>query len=220
MSMTKKLHGTMTRSTCLYIFLENSWVLEIVGDLLQFEHLELIINKTVEKFSAIDILINNAGRGLLKSVSDVEVPDFDLLFRILIRAPVFLCKYALPHLKKTKGCVVNVSSVATFCSGKTSTSYKMFKGALDHFTSGFSAECSPFGVRVNGINPAVVMTRIAETSEMPKDSAEKMLANLKDQQPFGIIQPEAIADGILFLCTSAHITGISLLVDSGFLTTI
>nr|XP_039248593.1 uncharacterized oxidoreductase TM_0325-like isoform X1 [Styela clava] len=195
-------------------------VLEIIGDLLEFEHLEHCIDKTVEKFSAIDVLINNAGRSLAKPFENTEEPDFDMMFRILVRAPVFLCKYALPHLKKTKGCVVNVSSVASLCTKIGDLPYQMFKCALNHFTKGFAAECSPFGIRVNSINPSVVMTRFAETSGFSMEVMDKVVERFKNNHPLGIIQPETIAAGIMFLCTSPHITGILLPVDSGFLGTI
>ncbi|XP_077967748.1 meso-2,3-butanediol dehydrogenase-like [Styela clava] len=194
-------------------------VFEIVGDLLEFEHLEQIINKTVERFSAIDVLINNAGRGLAKTFENVEVSDFDMLFGILVRAPVFLCKYALPYLKKTKGCVVNVSSIASMGTKIGDIPYQMFKCALNHFTKGFSAECSPFGVRVNCINPALVETRIGESSGVPREVMDEIVEQYKKHHPFGIMQPETIADGIMFLCSSPHVTGIALPVDSGFLGT-
>nr|XP_039249126.1 uncharacterized oxidoreductase TM_0325-like [Styela clava] len=188
-------------------------VLEIDGDLTEFEHLEPIVNKTVEKFSAIDILVNNAGCGVYESIGDTKIEDFDMLFQILLRAPVFLSKYALPHLKKTKGCIVNVSSVATMISSPNCVPYKMFKGALDHFTKGFSSECSPFGVRVNSINPAHVHTRILETLEIAE--LEELMKESEALHHFGIMQPETIADGIKFLCSSPHITGITLPVTSG-----
>ncbi|XP_039248594.2 meso-2,3-butanediol dehydrogenase-like isoform X2 [Styela clava] len=152
--------------------------------------------------------------------AETEETDFDMMFRILVRAPVFLCKYALPHLKKTKGCVVNVSSVASLCTKIGDLPYQMFKCALNHFTKGFAAECSPFGIRVNSINPAVVMTRFAETSGFSMEVMDKVVERFKNNHPLGIIQPETIAAGIMFLCTSPHITGILLPVDSGFLGTI
>nr|XP_039248597.1 17-beta-hydroxysteroid dehydrogenase 14-like [Styela clava] len=138
-----------------------------------------------------------------------------MLFQILLRAPVFLSKYALPHLKKTKGCIVNVSSVAAMMSSPNGVPYKMFKGALDHFTKGFASECSLFGVRVNSINPALVHTRILDTFGLAKDVLEKLIEKSEALHHFGVMQPGTIADGIKFLCSSPHITGITLPVTSG-----
>lgn len=192
-------------------------VLEIIGDLGKIDIVESVVKKTVEKFSAIDILINNAGYGMTGPISNVSVEEFDDLFKANIRAPVFLCKFALPHLKKTKGCIVNVSSVAGLKATANFVPYAMTKSALDHFTRGFSAECAPVGVRVNSINPAAVMTRFGERLGVPKEVYDAHFERIKKSHHFGIIQPEAIADAILFLCSSGHITGIQLPVDSGSL---
>ncbi|XP_039273318.1 putative oxidoreductase TM_0325 [Styela clava] len=194
-----------------------SEVLEIVGDLIKIENVELVVNKTTEKFGAIDILINNAGYGMFGSIGDLAVDDFDNIFMANVRAPVFLCKYALPHLKKTKGCVVNVSSVAGLRAKPTVVPYGMTKCALDHFTRGFSAECSPLGIRVNSINPAAVLTKFGDRLGLPKEFVDGYMERLKSTHHFGLMQPESIADAILFLCSSPHITGISLPVDSGSL---
>ncbi|XP_039263671.2 putative oxidoreductase TM_0325 isoform X2 [Styela clava] len=155
-------------------------VLEIAEDLSEFSNIENIINKTIEKYSAIDVLINNAGRTLRGPIAELEVKDFESLYRTNLRAPVFLCKYALPHLKETK-------------------------------------ECAPFGVRVNNINPGFVDTGILERQNIPKEVVDKCIADFEKTHILGIMKPDTIADGILFLCSSPHITGITLPIDSGSL---
>ncbi|XP_077972450.1 putative oxidoreductase TM_0325 isoform X1 [Styela clava] len=194
-------------------------VLQIVGDLSKFEELKPVIDITVSKFSRIDILINNAGRLEHCPISELQLDLFEDLFAILVRAPVFLCKYALPHLKETKGCVVNVSSTASLKTFPLTfnVSYEMFKAALDNFTRGFSAECASYGVRVNSINPGVVKTRLVENSKYTKEQFEKIMENFSKIHKLGFMEPETIADGIVFLCSSSHITGIMLPVDSGSL---
>nr|XP_039263671.1 uncharacterized oxidoreductase TM_0325-like isoform X2 [Styela clava] len=155
-------------------------VLEIAEDLSEFSNIENIINKTIEKYSAIDVLINNAGRTLRGPIAELEVKDFESLYRTNLRAPVFLCKYALPHLKETK-------------------------------------ECAPFGVRVSNINPGFVDTGILERQNIPKEVVDKCVADFEKTHILGIMKPDTIADGILFLCSSPHITGITLPIDSGSL---
>nr|XP_039263670.1 uncharacterized oxidoreductase SERP2049-like isoform X1 [Styela clava] len=194
-------------------------VLEIAEDLSEFSNIENIINKTIEKYSAIDVLINNAGRTLRGPIAELEVKDFESLYRTNLRAPVFLCKYALPHLKETKGCVVNVSSVSgmKIWPRQNNVHYGMLKCALDHFAKGFSAECAPFGVRVSNINPGFVDTGILERQNIPKEVVDKCVADFEKTHILGIMKPDTIADGILFLCSSPHITGITLPIDSGSL---
>nr|XP_039261336.1 uncharacterized oxidoreductase SAR2567-like [Styela clava] len=192
-------------------------VLEVIADLGKFENLESLVKQSVEKFGGIDILINNAGYGRAETIETLELEEYERIFNANLRAPVFLCKYALPHLKKSKGCVVNVSSCSSLHATPQSVPYSMTKSALDHFTRGFSAECAPFGVRVNCINPAVVGTRFGENLNIPKETVDKMIAVYMKKQPLGIISSEQVADGILYLCSSPVTTGITLPMDGGLL---
>ena len=71
-----------------------------------------IVEKTIQEFGRLDVLVNNAGVSLVKSARDIEPEDIDNLLSINLKAAMLLTKHALPHLEETKGCVINISSVA------------------------------------------------------------------------------------------------------------
>nr|XP_039274757.1 uncharacterized oxidoreductase TM_0325-like isoform X1 [Styela clava] len=206
-----------TSEKCKAVGAENFQILEVVADLEKFKNLESLVKKTVDKFGGIDILINNAGYARAETIETIELDTYEKIFNANLRAPVFLCKYALPHLKKTKGCVVNVNSCASLTAGPGGVPYSMTKIALDHFTRGFSAECAPFGVRVNCVNPAATDTRFGDNMNVTKEMFEKMLESFMKRQPLGVIKPQQISDAIVFLCQSPVITGINLPIDAGML---
>lgn len=189
-------------------------VITIIAELTDLESAERIIQKTVESYKSIDILVNNAAVQAMGRISDLDLATYEKITTTNIRAPVFLCKHALPHLKKTKGCVINVSSAFGVLVEPASIIYSMTKCALDHFTRGFAAECASFGVRVNSINPGAVDTGVViDIPDQAKDLGAKVWKKICENQKLGIIQPSVIAESILFLCGSSHITGTSLLVD-------
>lgn len=189
-------------------------VLEIICDLCEYQVLESVVDKTVEMFGGIDILVNNAGVALLGNVEQLKVEDYDRTMQLNVRAPIFLCKYALPHLRKTKGCVVNVSSAGSTLVYPGSAAYCMSKAALDHFSRAFASECVTDGVRVNCVNPGVVRTRLLNNI-LPEEHIDGTWKQLELAQPLGLLHGDDIARSILYLCESCGITGTVQVVDGG-----
>lgn len=92
---------------------------------------ERIISETIKHFGRLDVLVNNAGIGKLDSVVDFNVNDFDRTINVNLKAPIVLTNLAVPHLEKTKGNVVNISSVAGLKPAKNFLSYCISKAGLD-----------------------------------------------------------------------------------------
>ena len=144
--------------------------LVIVADVSDDVAIQSIIEKTIEKYGQIDVLINNAGTGDGSGgLIDGEIMKcFDKIMNVNLRAAVFLTTLATPHLIKTKGNVVNISSIA----GQMSPfhpgimSYSISKAALNHFTVCAATELGPQGVRVNAISPGPVVTSLLENSKL------------------------------------------------------
>lgn len=191
-------------------------VLEIVADLERFENLEMIVAKAVKRFSKIDILVNSAGFVNFALVDNVSLEYHEKVFKVNIRAPVFLSKYSLPHLKKTKGCIVNVSSAVTTSTYPGVTTYTMTKAALDHFTRGFAAECVKDNVRVNSVNPGIIKTNFGIAAGLSSSEWEQFQRDVVLRQQLGVMAPEQVAGDIIFLCLSTHITGTVLVADAGY----
>lgn len=114
---------------------------------------ERIVNETIKHFGQLDILINNAGVGKQDSVLAANLDAFDWTFDTNVRAVINLTKLCVPHLEKSKGNVVNISSDSGFKASVNLMSYCMSKSALNQFTKCSALDLAPKGIRVNAINP-------------------------------------------------------------------
>ncbi|XP_078488357.1 uncharacterized protein LOC100179162 isoform X2 [Ciona intestinalis] len=110
-------------------------VVVVPGNLRIIEDIERIVETTVKECGRLDVLVNNAGTlGSGGGIAESTVEDLNEIYDVNIRAPFYLTKLCMPHLIKTEGCVVNVSSIATEIYIPECVQYSMAKSALDHFT--------------------------------------------------------------------------------------
>jgi len=135
-----------------------------------------------------------------------------------VRSIVVLTKCAIPHLVETKGTIVNVSSVTGTCSFPGVAYYCMSKAALDQFTKCLALEMAPKGVRVNAVNPGVIVTNVHRRGGMSEEAYAKFLKHSETTHALG--RPgtaEEVANGILFLAgeSSSFTTGHLLAIDGG-----
>ena len=137
-------------------------VITVIGEIIDENVQRNLINKTVEKFGRIDVLINNAGIKKKESLEDNRsLENFDYIFNVNLRAPVVITELAIPHLEKTKGNIINVSSALAFKTQPATPFYPMTKAALDHFCRNYAAILAPKGIRVNNLSPGVTDTEFA-----------------------------------------------------------
>lgn len=181
---------------------------------------ERIIQSTIEKFGKLDVLVNNAGIVEVGSIGEVSVDSYDRIMNTNVRSVVVLTQLAVPHLIETKGNIVNVSSVASTTAVPTALAYCMSKAALDHFTRCVALDLGKKGVRVNSINPAVIITPIFKTIGVPEEGYPEIIKKISEKYPLG--RPGAVSDtskAIEFLASdnAAFITGHLLSVDGGTL---
>lgn len=178
-----------------------------------------IIDQTIQHFGQLDVLVNNAGIAQLDTVSTVDFEKYDNMFAINCRAPIELTKLSAPYLEKTKGNVVNVSSIAAFLPVSCATSYCVIKSALDMFTKCASLEFASKGIRVNSVNPGTTNTPILQTYGFKDDdSIRQAIQNEAKKYPLGRIgEVGDVSNAILFLANekSNFITGVILPVDGG-----
>jgi NAD(P)-dependent dehydrogenase (short-subunit alcohol dehydrogenase family) len=136
-----------------------------------------------------------------------------------MRSVFHLTQLATPHLIKTKGNIVNISSVAGLRAFASSTSYCMSKAALDQFTKCLALELAPLGVRVNSVNPAVIVTNFLQAMGVENAAYDDFLKRAKTTHPLGRVGTvEETAHAIAFLAcnaTSSFVTGTNLAVDGG-----
>lgn len=182
---------------------------------------EQIVAKTIEKFGRIDVLINCAGFGKPQSLETIDVNVHDEIFATNVRGAVEVAKLALPHLIKTKGNIVNVSSGLGLRPVANFLSYSMSKASLDHFTKCAALELAGKGVRVNSVNPGIIATDFHFTSGLANDETyEQFLAYGSSIHPIGRVgTSDEVVQGIAFLAnekTASFITGVLLPIDGGY----
>ncbi|CAG5049599.1 unnamed protein product [Parnassius apollo] len=192
--------------------------LVIKADISKDKEAKAAINKTIDKFGKLDILVNNAGIMRLGSILNGNLLEsYDEVMSTNLRAVMHLTALAAPHLIKTKGNIINISSIAgeIFPIVPEFMSYSVSKAALNHFTRCSASELAGYGVRVNSISPGPVKTDFAENSGIT-DLITK--ANFKT--PLGRVSDAVeIADLILYLSSdkAKGITGSNYVTDNGCL---
>ncbi|XP_036320186.1 uncharacterized oxidoreductase TM_0325-like isoform X1 [Rhagoletis pomonella] len=179
---------------------------------------ERIVKETVAKFGKLDVLVNNAGIGARGSILEIDVDQFDTILNTNLRSVFLLTKFAAPHLIKTQGNIVNVSSVAGLRAFANLSVYCTAKAALDQFTKCIALDLAPHNVRVNSVNPAVIVTDFAIRMGISKEDYVKFLEHNKTTHALGRVgTTQEVADAIIFLAndTASFITGSNLPVDGG-----
>ncbi|XP_039959532.1 uncharacterized oxidoreductase TM_0325-like [Bactrocera tryoni] len=179
---------------------------------------EKIIKTTIDKFRQLDVLVNNAGFGELGSILDIQVDQFDRVMNTNLRSVFLLTKYAAPHLVKSQGNIVNVSSVAGLRSFPTSSVYCTSKAALDQFTRCIALDLAPNNVRVNAVNPGTIVTEFHKRMGLTETEYVKLLEHAKSTHALGRVGvAKEVADAIIFLASdsSSFITGATLPIDGG-----
>ncbi|KAG6450178.1 uncharacterized oxidoreductase SERP2049-like [Manduca sexta] len=191
----------------------------VPADLTIDDHVNKIVAKTIETFGKIDVLVNNAGVGYRGGITD-GIELYDKAMATNMRPAYLLTSLFTPHLIKTKGNVVNVSSVAALRPIKDIEflPYCISKAALDMFTKCSALELSRKGVRVNSVNPGGTKTPFVEAAGFSKDQASQIHEGRKDIYPLGkVAQSEDVADLILYLSSdrARSITGSIYVIDNG-----
>ncbi|KAK6729577.1 hypothetical protein RB195_006552 [Necator americanus] len=188
------------------------------GDLCDELNAKKLVEDTLEEYQRIDTLINSAGILVSGNVLDTEIDQYDRQMDVNVRSVVRLTRIALPHIIKTKGTIVSVSSITGPCPFPGVSYYCMSKAALDQFTKCLALEMAPHGVRVNAVNPGVIVTNVHRRSGMDDKSYEKFLEKGKVTHALGRVgEASEVAEAVFFLASerSSFTTGELLRVDGG-----
>lgn len=177
-----------------------------------------VIAETVTKFGRIDVLVNAAGILANGTIEDTLLDSWDKMMNINLRSVFNLMQLALPHLEKKKGNIVNVSSVTGLRAFPGVLAYCVSKAGLDQLTRCAALELAPKGIRVNAVNPGVVVTNIHRRGGMSETDYETFLEKSRSTHPLGRAgEPEEVAELILFLASenASWITGATYSIDGG-----
>jgi NAD(P)-dependent dehydrogenase (short-subunit alcohol dehydrogenase family) len=193
-------------------------VLTIEADLAETEAAERVVARALEVFGGIDILVNAAGHISNGTIENTSLKAWDDMMNVNVRAPFQLMQKALPSLIERGGNIVNVSSVTGLRAFPGVLAYCVSKAALDQLTRCSSLELAAKGVRVNAVNPGVVVTQIHKRGGMNDEAYAAFLEHSKTTHPLGRTgRPEEIADLVLFLASdkASWITGATYSIDGG-----
>jgi dihydroanticapsin dehydrogenase len=191
--------------------------ISISADIRKEEEVKNVVEKTIERFGNLDILINNAGIfPKIKQMHEISEMEWNDVLDINLNGAFRFTKFSIPYLQKTSGTIVNVSSDAGLKAyeGFNADAYSASKAALIVLTKCWALEYAKNKIRVNCICPGVVETDMTK----PFLKTEKDRDFMNNDHPLGRIgQPEEIAKSILFLASedSSWTTGSILAVDGG-----
>lgn len=165
------------------------------------------------RFSALDVLVNNAGGG---STNEYDQASFEAVIDLNLNAVMDLSVRLFPLLKASRGAIVNVGSLASFLALKETPAYTASKAGLLGLTRALGDKWAPDGVRVNLVAPGFIATRMTERMRVDAGYEARLLKAVPMRR-WG--EPSEIADAILFLASPAasYITGQSLAIDGGLM---
>ena len=196
----------------------DSEALALQADLASTAEAERVVNETVKTFGGLDVLVNAAGHISSGTIENTSLEAWDDMMNVNVRAAFQLMQSALPSLIERRGNIVNVSSVTGLRAFPGVLAYCVSKAALDQLTRCASLELAAKGVRVNAVNPGVVVTQIHKRGGMSEEAYAAFLEHSKQTHPLGRTgRPEEIAALVLFLASdeASWITGATYSIDGG-----
>jgi len=177
-----------------------------------------VVGKAVEAFGGLTTLVNAAGIIAMGTIENTTDEAWDEMLDINLRAPFRLMRAAVPHLVASRGSVVNVSSVTGLRAFPGVLAYCVSKAGVDQLTRCAALELAPQGVRINAVNPGVVISNLHRRSGMNEENYAAFLDRSKQTHPLGRAgEPGEIADLIAFLASdrAGWITGETISIDGG-----
>lgn len=184
------------------------------ADVSRSEACDKLVADTVERFGRLDTVVNAAGMNLVGTVDDTTDEDWRKCMGADVDSVFYMSRAALPHLRESKGSIVNIGSVSSLGGGWSHAGYNAAKAAVANLTRSIACDNGKFGVRANTVCPGLTVTAMVD--EIMDDDA--LLEKAWERIPLRRAgQPEEIAAAVAFLASdeAGWITGATLAVDGG-----
>jgi 2-keto-3-deoxy-L-fuconate dehydrogenase len=192
--------------------------LAVTANVSSSDEVQDAVSRCLDRFGRIDVLVNCAGVGSTQTLADTPEEVWDRVFAVNTRGTFLTCKYALPHMLSSGGCIVNIASVAGMVGIRNRAAYCASKGAVISLTQSIAVDFVGQGIRCNCICPGTVdspwVGRLLDAAEDPVAERAALIA----RQPMGRLGlPEEIAAAALYLASddAAFMTGSQLVIDGG-----
>lgn len=176
-----------------------------------------VVHATVSRFGKLDVLFNNAGFAIGKTVEETTVEDWDSVMDANAKGVFLGTKHAIPEMRKIGGgSIINMSSVHGTVGSPKVVAYCAAKGAVSNFTKAVAVAYAHEGIRINSVHPGNSLTGRVANRYSDGDYPESLTSGI----PMGRMgDPDEIAQGVLYLASdeSSYVTGSELVIDGGFL---
>jgi NAD(P)-dependent dehydrogenase (short-subunit alcohol dehydrogenase family) len=199
---------------------EDAGVAALQGDAARAEIAREAVDLALGRFGRLDVVVNNAGRFLLKPIVDTTDDEWDGLMTTNVRSVFVHCREALPQLiASDRGAIVNVSSISGVIGLPAQGAYCATKGAIAQITRQLAIEHASDGVRVNAVAPGAVDTAFVDEALKGAPDPAAVRADIAASHPLGrMASAEEIARIMVFLASpqSSFMTGAVVMADGGF----
>jgi NAD(P)-dependent dehydrogenase (short-subunit alcohol dehydrogenase family) len=185
----------------------------MAGDVSDANHCRAIVDRAVDEFGGVDILVNNAAhQATFKEIGDITDEEWDLTFRVNIHAMFYLSKAAVKHMKEGS-VIINTASINSDAPNPTLLAYATTKGAIHNFTAGLAQLLAPKGIRANTVAPGPIWTPLIP-STMPQEAVTKFGENTPMKRAG---QPAELATAYVMLAEprSSYVSGATIAVTGG-----
>jgi NAD(P)-dependent dehydrogenase (short-subunit alcohol dehydrogenase family) len=192
--------------------------LALAADVSSSRDVSAAVQAAIERFGGIDVLVNNAGIHFARAVEDYTDEEWNRIFAVNVNGAFYMIRAAVPALRRSRGVIVNVSSMTALVGQDRGAAYVASKGALVSMTRALALELAPDGIRVNCVCPAGVDTPLLRDWAATLPDPEAVLKGQADMHLLKrLATADEIASAIAFLASpaSSFVTGTILPVEGG-----
>lgn len=176
------------------------------------------VDQGLRQYKKIDVLVNNAGIFIMKTLQETTLEDWDQSFAVNAKGVFLGCREILPAMQKAGGgSIINISSIYGIVGGPNAAAYEATKGAVRLLSKAAAVDYAPFNIRVNSVHPGIIRTNMTKDILEHEEFAQQMLAVTLAGRA---ADPKEVAYAVLFLASdeSSYVNGSEIVVDGGYTT--
>jgi NAD(P)-dependent dehydrogenase (short-subunit alcohol dehydrogenase family) len=212
------IESSLGRETVEEISKNGGTAIQVKVDVSKADEVKAMVKTCIANFGKLDVLLNNAGiEGPGGALWKMKEDDWNRVMDVNLKSVFLGCRYAIPHMKRTKGSIINTASELGLVGSTSRPAYSASKGGIIALTRSLALQCAPYGIRVNCICPGATETPLL-TRFVGEKQRERKLRKLSREIPLHRLgKPIDIAYAALYLASdeSSFVTGSVLVIDGG-----